>query len=49
MLIVALCYAECRGALKVEVLHYTRLESLAMHQHSGLLDPFVSHEENEVL
>jgi len=49
MLIVALCYAECRGAHKVEVLHYTRLESLAMHQYSSLLDPFVSHEENEVL
>ncbi len=31
------------------LLHYTMLERLATEKHSGLLGPFLSYEENEVL
>jgi hypothetical protein len=31
------------------VLHYIALEKLAYDKHFGLLGPFVSYEENEVL
>ncbi len=36
-------------AIITTVLHYTKLERLAMDKHSSLLGIFVSYEENEVL
>jgi hypothetical protein len=44
-----ICFVTYELAEKARKVHYTELEMLVRDKHSGLLDPFVSCEEIEVL